>query len=162
MNSLKKLLLTATTLVIAMLGLTAPAHADSTKLTGRDCVAEIWFDGNGFQHDGSRCAQARIHYTSQNAVTWKISYYEIRYDVSAGLSYGPHNNENPYKVGKGFQSGTQTWLSPDSGDANVGWFSRSDFPTSYTYKGQTVVNIDAMADIPGASDPRLDLDTATW
>jgi hypothetical protein len=162
MEAVKKLLIVVGALAATTLGLTSPAHADSTRLTGRDCSADIWFDGQGIQHDGSRCAQARIHYAAQNSVTWKISTYEIRYDVSSGLSYGPHNNENPFKVGKGFQSGTQTWLSPDSGDANVGWFYRTGFPTAYTYKGQTVVNIDAYADIPGAADPRLDLDTATW
>lgn len=161
MDRVKKVAFMVIAMAAVVLVTGAPAQADQ-KNTGQDCANYYWFDGQGIQHAGYRCAQGRVNYSSYNAVLWKITSYDMRYDVSAGLSFGPHNNENPFKIDSGWKSGTQSWLSPDSGDANVGWFNRGGYPTSYTYKGQTVVKIDAYADIPGAADPRLDCDTANW
>ncbi len=129
--------------------------------TGRDCYTEYWWDGQQLQ-PGTRCAQAYNEYVSYNSVLWRIDQYRIRYDVSDGLDFGPHNNERPWKVGSGYGSGTQSWDSPDAGPTNTGYFLRNIPGSAYTYKGQTVVNIDAWPDIPGVPDPRLDLDTATF
>jgi hypothetical protein len=130
-------------------------------LTGRTCYNEYYYDGQGIQHLGYRCAQAYDRYIKYNSSLYRIDDYYIRYDVSSGLSYGAHNNENPWRIKQGFNSGTASWLSPDSGNANVGYFRR-DQGTTYTYIGGTVNAIDAYADIPSVSDPDLHLETATF
>ena len=161
MNRLQRMAFVGIAASFAMLGMVGPANADQ-KYTGRDCASYYIFNGSSYVLVGSRCAQGRVNYSSYSQVIWKITSYDMKYDVTGDLSYGPHNNENPFAIASGFKSGTASWLSPDSGDANVGWFNRGGYPTSYTYKGQTVVKIDAYADIPGSPDPRLDCDTATW
>ena len=142
-------------------GTATPALASSHANTGRACVQQYYFDAQSIQHLGSRCAQAYNDYTAVSSTLYRIDDYYIRYDVTAGLSYGPHNNENPWKVAKGYNSGTQAWLSPDSGNANLGYFKR-DQGTTYTYRGQTVINIDAYPDVPNVADPKLNLDTAQF
>jgi hypothetical protein len=129
--------------------------------TGRTCRTYYWFDGQGLQHAGDRCAQGRVNYSSQSSTLWQIDSYDMYYSVSAGLSYGPHNNENPARVSSGFSSGMQQGLSADSGSTNS-WINRSYWGTSYTYKGQTTFRMDAYPDIPGASDPDLVISTAAW
>ncbi|WP_019874437.1 hypothetical protein [Sporichthya polymorpha] len=159
MQHSRKVAVIAGAAALAVLGGAGAATA-AQKLTGQDCSQEYFFNGQGIEQAGYRCAQARINYSSYSAVLWEISSYDIQYTVSPGLQYGARNDENIYKVATGFSSGTKEWKSPDSGDANVGWFNRN-VPNAKTYKGQTSVQIDAYADKEGP-DPRLDLDTATW
>jgi hypothetical protein len=90
------------------------------------------------------------------------SPYEMNYTVSGPLSFGANNNENPFKIDQGFERGTQTFLSADSGSANVGWFTRSGYGNGYSFKGESHITIDAFADIPGAADPDLKLQTSDW
>jgi hypothetical protein len=110
---------------------------------------------------GARCAQGRIDYES-DGVLWHIFAYEMNYTVSGPLSFGANNNENPSKIDQGFERGTQTFLSADSGSANVGWFTRSGYGNGYSFKGESHITIDAFADIPGAADPDLKLQTSDW
>jgi hypothetical protein len=140
---------------------TAVAAQATTQPTGRNCRSYYWYDGQGLQHAGDRCAQGRVNYSSYNSVLWTISSYDMYYTVTAGLSYGPHNNENPAKITSGYSSGTQSGLSADSGATNT-WISRTYWGTSHTLKGQTVFRMDAYPDIPGAGDPDLDVSTASW
>lgn len=141
------------------LGVT-PAHAES-RSAGRDCVSEWYYDLQAIQRLGYRCAEARVNYVSESGVLWKIQNYQMRYTVSAGMSFGARNNENPFQVSSGFRSGTSQWLSADSGDVGS-WFTRTGFPTAFTYKGQTVVKISAYPDVPKVADPKLSLSTSTW
>jgi hypothetical protein len=154
--------LVTTTLTLAVVGGAPHALADTTRLTGRTCdnYYTIGLDGSQ-QLLGSRCAQARIHYVSDGTL-WHITTYDMKYTVSGPLSYGANNNENPFKIDGGFEGGTQTWLSADSGSANVGWFNRSGYPNGYSYKGESHISIHAYADIPSAGDPDLKLQTSTW
>ena len=131
----------------------------ATKPTGQTCVA--YYSEPGHVFIGQRCATANIIYSSASGNRWHIDYYNIYYTVTGSLSYGPHNNENQSKVSAGFQSGTQAWVSPDSGGANT-WISRTGWPGAYSYSGQTVFHIDAWPDIPGSPDPDLSIGTATW
>src|SRR5436309_11523259 len=121
--------------VVSSAALTTAISAQaSTQGTGRTCRTYYWFDGQGLQHAGDRCAQGRVSYSSQSSTLWQIDSYDMYYSVSAGLSYGPHNNENPARVSSGFSSGMQQGLSADSGATNT-WITRSYWGTSYTYKG---------------------------
>lgn len=141
---------------------TIPAVATAaSKPTGRSCQGSYYYDGQGIQRYGYRCAEAEVIYASSSSVLWQINYYRILYTVSAGMSYGPHNNENPAQINSGFHSGQQSGLSPDSGITNS-WISRTYWGTSRTYKGQTVFHINAYPDIPDVSDPRLGIATARW
>ena len=133
----------------------------SEQATGQTCTNEYFFNGQGLQILGHRCAKGSVVYSSQSSVLWFIDYYKILYTVTAGMSYGPHNNENPARVSSGYQSGQQSGLSPDSG-VTGSWISRTYWGTTYTYKGQTTFTIDAYPDIPSVSDPDLRISTATW
>jgi hypothetical protein len=131
--------------------------------TGRDCATERYWNGQYWVERGTRCAQAYNEYVKSSSVLWRIDDYYIRYDVSAGLDYGPHNNERSWEVVAGYKSGDNSYNSPDAGTTNTGYFVRDPGPgQTYTYQGQTVVNIDAWPDIPGDADPRLDLDSQTF
>jgi hypothetical protein len=145
-----------------LLSLASAAVASAAEQnTGQDCVQEYYFDGQGIQHLGSRCARASVVYFTESSVLWYIDYYQILYSVTAGLSYGPHNNENPARVASGFNSGQGSGLSPDNGATNA-WINRTYWGSSYTYRGQTVFAIDAYPDIPDVGDPDLQISTASW
>jgi hypothetical protein len=148
--------------VLALSAFAVPAVSAAAEIaTGRTCVQEVWYDGQGLQHLGSRCAQGSVVYASYDATRWNTDYYKILYSVSAGLSYGPANNENPAWMKSGFAGGTQQWLSPDSGATNT-WISRTGFPNTLSYKGQSRFAINAYPDVPNVSDPKLYIETSNW
>jgi hypothetical protein len=137
----------------------AVAHANSSP-TGQSCTTEYFFNGQGIEIVGHRCAKASVNYTAANSSWWDITSYDILYTVTSGMTYGPHNNEDPASISSGFAGGTQSWLSPDSG-ATGSWINRN-YPDSFSYKGQTVFHITAVPDIPNTPDPHLGIATATF
>jgi hypothetical protein len=149
-------------ITFAAFALSIPVVASaSERPTGQDCVYETFFNGQGIQVLGHRCAKAYISYSSVDATRWKITSYRIYYDVSGGLSYGATNSETPAYIKSGYLSGMQSGDSADSGATND-WIYRTFWTTSYTYKAQTVFHIRAYPDIPGNPDPRLEIETSEW
>src|SRR6266571_3932044 len=100
---------------LGVAGLGAVAEA-AQQPTGRACNTEYFFNGQGAEITGHRCATAKVTYAASDTTHWQITSYQILYTVTDGLDYGPHNNEDPASISDGYYAGgAQSWLSPDSG-----------------------------------------------
>ena len=156
----KRWALSALLLVAVVLATAATAQAGQVY-TGRSCVSEWYYDAQSIQRLGYRCAQGRVNFWDTGGVRWHIVDYDMLYTVSAGMSYGPHNNENPAWIASGYSSGMRSGLSADSGPTGY-WFKRTFWGDSWTYKGPTRFAMNAYPDIPNVSDPRLYIETSIF